>query len=535
MRILGASGDWQKCGAGRIGAELKRGHNSRRQHASCRSKTGAHARATDIAIRRAEQGERIASVKMKRLRRELGLDHHARVWGKPLQIRMPKRAPEAIEKTGVARSSNPKRQLPTYNKSLRDGRGRIAVFMRVRYMGFKSPKWSAGCAAEHVTYILRDEALHTDSGSDGWFSNMGANVAEISDAWKVIEEVEKGYRSNAIVQHRIVVNLPHQLTAADQAKLVEAFCERTLGRLGLPYVAAIHRPDAEGDKRNFHAHICFSTRPVARVAPFEWSIAQEKVNQLTDADGLKVMRAQFTAVTNFALRKADLEERYTHQSYSARGIDAQRTEHLGPARAAVYRNGRSVDLASRNALVINRNEAVEDVCIARQRCNFAERREALLEQLAKLRISASHLAAMRTIAQTLSAATQTHKGRPPFTPQLGEMLTTQHALVLAIQLRSKTAQSAIERACRADPLSQELMAKKEQAEALQRKAAVARQSEMQAQASALISERLRILRLQIAITAQRARSKGKKANTLNYAPHGIQQVPPRDIEQNGIG
>lgn len=45
------------------------------------------------------------------------------------------------------------------------------------------------------------------------------------------------------------------------------FCvilSRLIGRYGVAFDLAIHRPDRKGDQRNHHAHILFTTRRTAR-------------------------------------------------------------------------------------------------------------------------------------------------------------------------------------------------------------------------------------------------------------------------------
>jgi hypothetical protein len=130
---------------------------------------------------------------MKRVERDLGLLDERKIWGKPLYIRMPRRVRRAFDSITRAATRKSLRSIPAYGRVLRDKRGRIAVMMRVRYMGFKSPKWSDGCAAGHIVYILRGDALNADDRTTGWLSNMGVDAAEVTDAWKVLEEVEKGH------------------------------------------------------------------------------------------------------------------------------------------------------------------------------------------------------------------------------------------------------------------------------------------------------------------------------------------------------
>ncbi|WP_307002534.1 MobA/MobL family protein [Sphingomonas sp. SORGH_AS_0879] len=303
--------------------------------------------------------------------------------------------------TGVS-----KRAIRTYQVPMVDERGRVSLYFRIRYVGFKSKKWRAGLPADHALYILREDALERigDDAIDSVpMSNMGKDAQEIAAGWRALEAVEEGYRANAIVQHRIIWNLPHDLTAVERRALVEDFCQRTFGRLGLPWVAAIHTPDAKGDQRNFHAHICFSVRPCERTGDHEWSIAQEKVNGLTDPDGLKLMRALAAAHMNRACRAAGRRERFTHQTYKERGIDAQRQAHVGAAAMAAHERGEHVHAIARNAVIAESNElAIEKVRVEREVQAHA-RLTGLLErqiQVADLRAHAAAITARTKVIAT---------------------------------------------------------------------------------------------------------------------------------------
>lgn len=340
--------------------------------------------------------------------RELELEL-APAWGKTVRVRAsrsPVTSPIKSKSDGGAGvraslSSTPsKRAIRAYKAPLLDARGRIALYFRIRYVGFSSKSWRPDLAADHAHYILREEALENGEVEvdRAPLSNMGRDAEEIAACWRAIEAIEEGYRANAKVQYRIVWNLPHGLDAEQRRGLVEHFCERTFGRLGLPWVAAVHAPDPRGDDRNYHAHVCFSTRPCERVGDHEWAFAQEKINGLTDAEGLKLIRALAAGHMNTACRAAQLPVRFTHQTYAERGIDAERQQHVGPAATAAHERGESVAVIERNALIVERNELAADR-------DAAAREAALTDKLlAALAASAGLAAQRRLLEEALSSA-----------------------------------------------------------------------------------------------------------------------------------
>jgi len=357
---------------------------ARRLMAADRTMAGALARvATLRRMKQADEARAYSSVERERAR-DAGEYCVAQGWGQMFHVQMPEakpapRKPAPVRKTLVATTS--RRALRAYKAPLVDGRGRVALYMKITYVGFRSKNWSAGLPAAHIDYIYRDDALEAaDLQLDAPISNMGESVEEISAGWRVLETIEEAYRANAKVQYRIVLNLPHELTPDERRALVAEFCERTFARLGLPYAAAIHEPDEKSDQRNYHAHICFSTRPCERTGDYRWAVSEEKVNGLTDREGLRLIRALAAAHMNRAAQAANLSVRFTHQTYAQRGLNAVRQEHVGPAAMAAHDRGETVNAVLRNAQIVEGNEAAEDCRRAEQGLELADQEEVLLHK-----------------------------------------------------------------------------------------------------------------------------------------------------------
>lgn len=375
---------------------FSQGRQERKNQAAARSPVHAVNRSARRVLASAARAEKANSVIMRRLNRGLGLDRDIDIWGRSFRIRVKAATAWAVKNVALApkgRASG--RSVMTYSKPIRDRRGRIAVFMRVRYKGFRSPGWRGGMTGEHIHYIYRADAIEPQSHDRPLLSNMGNSVGEIAAGWGALEEVEEAYRANAIVQHRIVLGMPYQLTPAGRRRVLERFCERAFGRLGLPYAASNHLPDTDGDERNYHAHVAFSTRPMSHIGEHQWEIVQEKVNGITDPDGLAKMRALFAAIVNQECRRESLDLRFTHQRYDKRGINARRQEHLGPQLTTLHREGKTVDMAVRNERIIVSNEARGEHSAASSEIEEATRQIAQLERdiqaLAMLEIGAKAL------------------------------------------------------------------------------------------------------------------------------------------------
>ena len=241
------------------------------------------------------------------------------------------------------------------------------------------------------------------------------------------------------VQHRIVAELPHELTAAERAALVLRFCEH-LENLeknddgstrGVMYTAAIHAPDAHNDARNYHLHVVFHDRP-ARLVPhlgmwdFEveesfdrkgeirtrYPYRQEKlrmvngINDTTDPEVsgrnfIPALRREFSRITNEALERAGIERRYDPRTYKAMGIERTPTDHLGTKAAALEAAGVETTVGSLNAQKIWGDAKRDIERRTAQRKSAIESREVALVDL--MGEAASEPAAAPTLTKLRSA------------------------------------------------------------------------------------------------------------------------------------
>lgn len=86
----------------------------------------------------------------------------------------------------------------------------------------------------------------------------GAPAMTTAELWNKAESAEN--RKNSQVARELLVALPHELTEVQRRELVDAIAGAMVERYGVAAEAAIHRPGAEGDQRNHHVHLMFTTR-----------------------------------------------------------------------------------------------------------------------------------------------------------------------------------------------------------------------------------------------------------------------------------
>jgi hypothetical protein len=149
------------------------------------------------------------------------------------------------------------------------------------------------------------------------------------------------------IQTRIILELPHELTAAQRLKLAKRMCQELFGDGQIRYWAAIHAPNAHNDARNFHLHLVFSDRPAHKVRDKSgqrvWDftileLREDKENrnkrwhrpyrQLRDRtfsarSWIKQTRERVAELVNDALAEAGVERRVDPRSYSEMGIDRE--------------------------------------------------------------------------------------------------------------------------------------------------------------------------------------------------------------------
>ncbi|WP_174278317.1 hypothetical protein [Sphingomonas bacterium] len=181
----------------------------------------------------------------------------------------------------------------------------------------KDSPYKRGEAVRAVQYILRELAREIEGGTI--ISNISADPDAIAGLFAALEELEVvAGRANANVYTTLVVSLPHELDSLGRERLLTRICE-PLAQRGLPYVGVPHRPDPEGDPRNFHGHVVLSWRPFETRADGEYGISSSTRAELNDAEFITEFRAHVATVMNEAMIAAGQARRFTPLSRAARG------------------------------------------------------------------------------------------------------------------------------------------------------------------------------------------------------------------------
>lgn len=208
-----------------------------------------------------------------------------------------------------------------------------------------------GRAGKHSDYITRDgkyapELTKGTSKLEDLEQKASGNMPawaehDASIFWRAADEHE---RANGATYREIEVALPRELNPEQRQALVEDFIAQQIGDRH-PFTYAIHIPKAAIEKgEQPHAHIMYSERTldgIARDPELFFKRANTKQPERggckKDSAGTKerllATRELWANVQNKHLERAGVDERVTHLSLRAQGIDRTPEVHLGPVLA----------------------------------------------------------------------------------------------------------------------------------------------------------------------------------------------------------
>jgi hypothetical protein len=151
--------------------------------------------------------------------------------------------------------------------------------------------------------------------------------------WNAAEQAEK--RKNSCLGRQVIVAIPHELSKPQRTELVGNMARFIAQRYNVAVDAAIHAPSRQGDERNFHAHILFSSRRINAEGFGEKT--RELDDKRTSRGEVQYLREMWSTEANKALERANVQERIDHRSLRAQGIKRMPGVHLGPTATAMER------------------------------------------------------------------------------------------------------------------------------------------------------------------------------------------------------
>ena len=198
----------------------------------------------------------------------------------------------------------------------------------------------------------RDDVLHKEIFLPSRFDRADAGMdwaRDRSTLWNTAERA--GQKSNSRVAREYQVALPAELSAEQRVALSRAFSREIADRYNVAVDLAVHAPRAEGDQRNFHAHLLATTREVTPegMGPLTGldmeGRARSELGLPPSRQEFTTLRARWAQLANEALREANIEARVDHRTLEAQGIDREPRPHLPWAAVAAERRGERSEIA----------------------------------------------------------------------------------------------------------------------------------------------------------------------------------------------
>jgi len=172
--------------------------------------------------------------------------------------------------------------------------------------------------------------------------------------WNAQERAEN--RKNSRIAREAIISLPHELNDEQRKQAVIRYADHLMKRYHVACDYAIHRPDKQGDDRNHHAHILFTTRRITKDG------LGEKTRELDDkqqgAEEIKHMRQTWERMCNDALLEAKQTARVDCRSLKDQGINRLPEPKQGAMATQMERQGRVSHAGTERRAVKAYNDAV---------------------------------------------------------------------------------------------------------------------------------------------------------------------------------
>jgi len=246
--------------------------------------------------------------------------------------------------------------LPSYGGLVLDRKGERGVFVRIRYYSRKTAE--AGVSSRVVKYVFNGAEIDA-AGRPYFVSNVGKDVTEALCAFDHLEQVNWAAQKNAKLMMHAIMAADYRQTPDDMMRTGLLWAEEALGRFNLPYVVTLHAPPEEGDERNWHLHILFSFRPMARTGDHEWMVGEMLRTDLDNPQAMRLMREMYASVMTVTSFENGINQPYTAKSNAARGLVHEPQEHLGGMLTSMARNGHHIAKNEENFERVIRSETAQ--------------------------------------------------------------------------------------------------------------------------------------------------------------------------------
>ena len=205
----------------------------------------------------------------------------------------------------------------------------------------------------------KNQRVRLEAASDiAWAAELGERFG-IEKTQRMLHYVRP---RGGQVQHRFEVEIPAGLDRAGVLQIASDFAA-LVGSLKLPFLIAVHRPDADNDPRNWHLHLIYYPQPGEQHPDGKWmfgkaaesgmlrpgDIARSLNRDEIVAPGawyktgaaadLRALREGYADICNSVLERADDSRRLDARSFEDMGVAKRPERHLGTDEARLFFTG----------------------------------------------------------------------------------------------------------------------------------------------------------------------------------------------------
>ena len=183
--------------------------------------------------------------------------------------------------------------------------------------------------------------------------------------WNKAEAMER--RKDAVVAREIELGLPCELSLQEHKELSLAMGQKIAERYNCAVDLAVHAPDLEGDTRNWHVHLLFTSRSWADKDERDREFSSKKYRDLNKANAKEEVlfwRELWEGMVNEAYEQKNMKERVSSLSCEAQG-KLKKYKHFDFEKYQLLRRSGELEgakKASRLGIEIERDELeIEDL------------------------------------------------------------------------------------------------------------------------------------------------------------------------------
>lgn len=190
-------------------------------------------------------------------------------------------------------------------------------------------------------------------------------VHDPAKLWNAVEQRERHVKAETA--HELELAFPHEFTATQRQEVGEKVSRELVSRYGCAVMIAYHEPSKNGDDRNYHAHLLFTTRGFDASRKDGWEKTKYRdLSQDTrdhakkpclDDKGNKTTRGrlellelrEYCANTMNRIAKRDRVNVFVnHLSFEKRAIDREASQHMGHKATSMERRGEVSRVGEKN-------------------------------------------------------------------------------------------------------------------------------------------------------------------------------------------